>query len=321
MKVRQLARLLLIGAILSLASAHVQAENTVRIALAVPNQAFYTAVFVARDLGYYKAAGISVEITEYNGGTAMQEAMSAGAADLETYHAGGVALAIEKGAREKIVGAITPASSGWYMLVNANSPFHKLADLNGKKIGISTPGAATDLFAHWSADRAHISIRTIPVGGAGLIPSLKNNSVDAVVAFQPLSFQLLAGGARPVVDYVKEMPPSLPESWVATQDMIDKRPDDIRQTLGAFYKAVNYMRTHKTEAIGYLKKYAKQEDQKVLDLVFENATMHESTDGVIKEQWVKDGLSIMAKGLNLPELDKVNPADIYTDKFLPFKYN
>jgi NitT/TauT family transport system substrate-binding protein len=317
----QPACFLLIAATL-LAGTPAQAEDTVvRIGLAVPNQAFYTAVYVARDLGYYKAEGISTQITEYNGGSAMQEAMSAGAADLTTYHPGGVALAVEKGAREKIVGAITPGSSGWYLIVNAGSPFQKLADLNGKKIGISTPGAATDLFAHWAAERAGISIQTIPVGGGGLIPSLKNNAVDAVVVFQPLSFQLLAAGARPLFDFAKEMPPSLVESWVATHDMIDQHPDIIRKTLGAFYKAVNYMRTHKTEAIGYLKKYTKQEDPKVLDLVFENATMQESTDGLIEEQWIKEGLSIQAKGLNLPELATVKPTGIYTDKFFPFKYN
>lgn len=318
---KQIAQQSLIGAALLFTSVASHAQETVSIALAVPNQAFYTAVFVARDRGYYKDAGIDAQITEYNGGTAMQEAISAGAADLATYHPGGVGLAVSKGAKEKIVGAITPGSSGWYMIVNADSPYHSIADLNGKKVGISTAGSATDLFARWSAKHANIHILTIPLGGGGLIPSLKNHQVDAVVVFQPLSFQLLASGARPLVDYSKDMPPCLMESWVATQDMIDNHPDRIKRTLGAFYHAVKYMQTHRNAALKYLKKYAAQDDPKVLDLLFKNATMQESVDGTVKKEWVRNGLNLMADGLNLPDLAKMDPSQIFTDKFIPFSSN
>jgi ABC-type nitrate/sulfonate/bicarbonate transport system substrate-binding protein len=319
MGAKTLTAWLVAGAVAGFASA-AHADGTVRIGLSVPNQAFYTAVFAARDLGYFKNEKVDVEITEFNGGGAAQEAVVAGGADMMTYFPAGVGMAVSKGAKEKIVGTITPGSSGWYMLVLPDSPIKSIKELADKKVGITVKGSTTDLYALWTAERAGVTIRTIPVGGGGLIPALKARQVDAIVAFSPLSLQLLSTSTgRPIVDYAKELPPSLTEAWVASDDMIAKRPDDIHRTLAAFYRAVRYMRQHKDEAIVLLKKYTRQEDPKILDLAFQNATMQESMDGVVEEQWVENSLRMAEKYWNLPELAKIKAKDIYTDKFFPFK--
>src|SRR5215213_1140098 len=98
------------------------AQETVRIGLAVPHNAAYVQFYAAETLGYYKEAGVKAELTLYRGGAASQEALSAGAADIITYFGAGVALAISKGAKEKIVAAIDPTPHGWQFLVLANSP-------------------------------------------------------------------------------------------------------------------------------------------------------------------------------------------------------
>ena len=89
---------------------------------AVPHNAAYVQFYAAETLGFYKEAGVKAELTLYRGGAASQEALSAGAADIITYFGAGVALAISKGAKEKIVAAIDPTPHGWQFLVLANSP-------------------------------------------------------------------------------------------------------------------------------------------------------------------------------------------------------
>src|SRR5690348_11851643 len=79
------------------------AEETVRIGLAVPNNASYVQYSAAEKLGYYKEAGVKAEVTVYRGGAASQEALSAGAADMITYFGAGAALAVAKGAKQKVV--------------------------------------------------------------------------------------------------------------------------------------------------------------------------------------------------------------------------
>ena len=100
---RSAACFLAIGALLASVS-HADAQTTVRIGLAVPNYGPYAPVYAAEELGYYKENGIKAEITAYRGGGAAQEALAAGAADMINFFPPGVALAVKKGIKEKIVG-------------------------------------------------------------------------------------------------------------------------------------------------------------------------------------------------------------------------
>ncbi|HUC61225.1 MAG TPA: ABC transporter substrate-binding protein [Alphaproteobacteria bacterium] len=303
---------------MTMSGAHAQA--TVKIGLAVPNNTYYAAIFAARDLGYLKAAGINADIVEYSGGAANQEALAAGAADIITAFPPGVALVTSKGTKEKMIATIAAPAYGWYMLVNSDSPYKTMKDLAGKKVGITTKASTSDMFALWAADHAGITVQEIPVGGGALINALKSHQVDAISIFASLSFKALAMNTRPVVDFAKEMPPTITDAWVASQDMIDKHPDRVKAVLVAYYKAVDYMRKHKAWTLGFLKQHMKENDEKVVEQAFDVETMQQSSDGVIDEKWIHDSLAIASKGWNMPDLAKVNPKDLYTNEFLPVKF-
>ncbi len=141
-----------------------------KIGLAVPNFGAFAPVYAAEELGYYKEYGLTAEITAYRGGPAAQEALAAGAADIINFFPPGVALAVKKGIKEKIVGIGSAMPSGWAIVVMANSPFRTVADLAGKKIGITAKGATTDFYALWAAKKAGVAIETIPVGARRSFP-------------------------------------------------------------------------------------------------------------------------------------------------------
>ena len=98
------------------------AQTTVRIGLAVSNYGPYAPVYVAEELGYYKENGVKVEVTAYRGGGAAQEALAAGAADMINFFPPGVALAVKKGIKEKIVGIGSSTPNGWHIVVMAIRP-------------------------------------------------------------------------------------------------------------------------------------------------------------------------------------------------------
>ncbi len=116
----------------------------------------------AEELGYYKDNGVKVEVTAYRGGGAAQEALAAGAADMINFFPPGVALAVKKGIKEKIVGIGSSTPNGWHIVVMANSPYQAVKDLAGKKIGVTAKGSTTDFFALWAANRAGVSVETDP---------------------------------------------------------------------------------------------------------------------------------------------------------------
>jgi NitT/TauT family transport system substrate-binding protein len=318
MRRHKIVQAVVAATIVTLSGAATSAQELVRIGLAVPHNAAYVQFYAADTLGFSKDAGVKPELTIYRGGAASQEALSAGAADIITYFGAGVALAVSKGAKEKIVAAIDPTPHGWQFLVLANSPIKTLKDLDGKKVGVATKAGTADMFALWIADRAGARVQTIPVGGGGMVPALRAGQVDAIAMFPGLSLQLVATGeARSLMDIGKEMEPTLPDVIVASQEMMDKRPQAVRGTLAALYKTVGHLRDNRDWALKYLKDFTQEKDDKVNVLTYEQVVLPLSQDGMIKPEWISNSVNIAAKVWGLDDLRKVKPQDIYTNAFLP----
>jgi NitT/TauT family transport system substrate-binding protein len=294
-----------------------QAADKVRVAVATVYVPF-APIFVAQELGFYKEMGLEVEATVYRGGGPAQEAMAAGAADILTNSPMGAALAISKGIKQKVVaagGTVTPG--GWHIIVRKDSGIKSMKDLDGKKVGVTGKGSTTDFFALWAAKNSGVKVQTIPLGGNGLLPAIKNSQVDAIVLWPTFSFRALKDSAlMDLVDLGKVMPPVVPDSVVASQEMIDKRPDVLKRYLQALMKAVDYMQKHEDYTKKFIAKYANESDPDVLDRAYREVMMEVHTDAMIKPEWIKTSLGLM----QLLSSDPTPPVDaVFTDKFLPVK--
>jgi NitT/TauT family transport system substrate-binding protein len=293
--------------------AAVQAQTTVRIGLAVPNYGPYAPIYAAEELGYYKENGVKVEITAYRGGAAGQEALAAGAADIINFFPPGVALAVKKGIKEKIVGIGSATPVGWHIVVMSKSPYQTFKDLAGKKVGVTAKGSTTDFYALWAAKRAGVDIQTVPVGPAALIPTLQSGQIDAAVLNSPLPFKLMIPGhGRSLVDLGKEMEPTLPDVWVATQAMIDNNPQAIEGVLKAIYKATAYMKKNRAYSLDFTKKFTRESDDRVVALEYEVVLSGRPTSARIERKWIENSLALASLGgiTDLPPIDQ-----IFTDRF------
>ena len=304
---------MVVSGILLAAIAGASAQTTVKIALAVPNYGPFAPIYAADELGYFRDAGLKAEITAYRGGPAAQEALAAGAADIINFFPPGVALAVKKGIKEKVVGLGSAKPDGWHIMVLANSPYRSMADLAGKKIGITAKGATTDFYALWAAKRAGVQVETVPVGAPAQLPMLKSSQIDAAVLNPPVSFRLIVPGeGRSVVDLAKEMEPTLPDVWVATQSLIDSNPKAVEDTLHAIYKATAYMQKNRAYGLDYLRKFTGEKDDKVLELDYNLVLAKRPTTAKIETQWIEASLALAALG-GISDLPPV--AEIFTDRF------
>src|SRR6516165_4930917 len=309
---RFIAHLAATGALLACVSS-VNAQTTVKIGLAVPSYGPFAPVYAAEELGYYKENGVAAEITAYRGGPAAQEALAAGAADIINFFPPGVALAVKKGIKEKVVGIGSAKPAGWHIVVMASSPFRAVADLAGKKIGVTAKGATTDFYALWAAKRAGVQIETVPVGAPALIPTLKSGQIDVAVLNSPLSFRLIVPGeGRSLVDLGKEMEPTLPDVWVATQSLIDGNAKAVEGALRSIYKATAYMQKNRAYGLDYLRKFTGEKDDKVLELDYDVVLAKRPTTAKIETQWIEASLALAALG-GIGDLPPV--AEIFTDRF------
>jgi len=298
------------------AIAPLHAQEKVKIGLAVPNYGPLAAAYLAQELGYYKEAGVQVEVTAYRGGPAANQALAAGEADMIDYFPPGVALAVKKGVKQKIVGAAQVAADGWHLVVLKDSPIKSLKDIVGKKVGVTAKASTTDFFAAWAAKKAGGDIQTIPVGPGGLIPGLKGRQLDAAVMFSPLAQQMFASGeGRSIADLAKDVGPSLPDVWVASQAIIDQRPKAVEGVLKAIYKATLYLQRNRGYALKYLKQFTKQTDDRVVELEYDSAIMGRATQALIRPEWLTASMALAAgAGLELAK-----PEEIFTDKFYHVK--
>jgi NitT/TauT family transport system substrate-binding protein len=304
-------------ALASLAAGACRADP-VRIAFPAESVDFAPA-YVAEKLGLFKKANVDVKLTVFRGGSAVQEAMNAGAADLMSYFGPAVGLAVSKGAKEKFVMAVLPAVAGWACIVKADSAIKTVKDLDGKKVGISSKASTSDLATLWMADRAGIKVQQIPLG-AGLAPGLRSGAVDALV-FSALTTQreILSGHARLLLDIGKEMPPTMGNGYVASQAMIDQRPAELRATLAALLEAGAYMRANKQWTLDFLKDFAKSDNVALNEALYNQVVTQLSPDGHIEPAWIETGLKLAANAWDVPELAKVNVQMLYTNAFLPTK--
>ena len=320
MKLRSAAPAFAAALLLAASTSTGFAADKVRVGLATAIYTNYAPVYAAEALGTYKAKGLEVEITPYQGGGAAQQALAAGAADIINFFPPGVAIAVKKGVKEKIVsGGGPPTPHGWHLMVKSDSPIKSLKDLNGRKIGISAKGSTTDFYALWSGIAAGGQVTTVPVGGRGLIPGVNSGALDGMVLWPNLTYRLIEGGKyRSVVDFGAVMKTNLPEVWVASQAMIDKKPDAVRRFLEAVMKTTKHMQDNEAYGLDYIKKYTKEKNDSVAKLAYDVIIKNATIDGMIKPEWLQNSLELatIAGIKDLPPVDQ-----LFTDKFVPINPN
>jgi NitT/TauT family transport system substrate-binding protein len=277
----------------------------------------YAPAFAAERLGLFKKHGVEAKLIVFRGGAAAQEAMSAGAADVIAYFAPAVALANQKGIREKMVGTVSAGHVAWNLIVKADSPIKTLKDLDGKKVGISAKATTSDMAALFIAEKAGVHFQEIPLGAA-LVPGLRTGQVDAIVFSALITLREIdSGHARSLIDLTNEMPPTLANVYTASQDMIDKRPQELRGALAAIYEALAYMRQNRDWTLTYLKEFAKSDNEKLNGQLYEHVIKELSPDGRIDKQWITNGLALAARAWDMPDLAKADADAIFSNDFHP----
>lgn len=289
------------------------ADTVIRIG-GVGNYGPVIPVIAAQELGLFEKAGVTVEFTNYAGGAASMEGLAAGEADLINYFPPGLALARRGGVNALIVSAGTLTPRGWHLVVEPDSELTELSDLDGKRVGVTANGSTTDFFALWAADAGNAEIVRVPLGGAGLVPNLLSDNVDAIVAYPPLSYGLLLSEeGRSLVHFGEAMEPNLPDVWAASQDIIDSDPEALRKALTGLYSAIVYMQANRDWSIDFLVRQTGME-RDVAEAEYENTILGLSSDGSFEHDWVAASLSL---GLLAGLSDLPAPEDMYDDDFTP----
>lgn len=181
-------------------------KSHVTIAVGGKAALYYLPLTVAEQLGYFAAEGLDVQISDYAGSAQALRAVADGAAD------------VVSGAYEHTISLQSKGQFFQAFVLQGRAPqialgvstrslprFREVADLRGRRIGITGPGSSTSLMASLVLSRAGLKAEEVSFIGvgtsAGALTALRSGQIDALCNVDPVMTMLEhKGDVRIVVD-------------------------------------------------------------------------------------------------------------------------
>ncbi len=237
-----------------------------------PADAFAEAVY-ADAAGFFKSAGLSVELVSVANSGAMGAAVAGGAIDIGLGNAIAIANAREGGlpfyaiAPSALFEASEPAT---LLLAGQASPFKTAKDLEGKTIAtVEVKGIQQASIRSWmvknGADPSGVHFIEMPYGG--MAAALNAGRVDAAMIAEPV-----LTAARPLTRELGSPYAAIANEWYinlwfATKDWLVKNPVATKKFVGAIAKAAAWENGHRAETAVMLQKFLPVSDDVLAKMV------------------------------------------------------
>lgn len=176
------------------------AQSKVTIAVGGGACLCYLPTVLAKQLGEFDKAGLSVELVDLKGGSDALKALLGGSADVVS---GYFDHCVNLAARHQSLQAFV-VYDRYPGLVLVVSPKHtneikSIKDLAGKKVGVSAPGSSTDFFLKYLLKKNGLDPTSAAVIGVGLgataVAAMEQGQIDAAVMLDP-SVTVLQGNHK-----------------------------------------------------------------------------------------------------------------------------
>ncbi len=175
-----------------LAFAQGKPEKTkLTIAVGGKNLFYYLPLTIAEQLGYFKDEGLQVEIPDFAGGAKALQALVGGSADVVS---GAYEHTINMQAKNQPIMSVVLQGRAPQIVLAVSTKtmpgYKSIADLKGKKIGVTAPGSSTAMMASYVLAKAGLKasdVSFIGVGASsGAIAAVKSGQVDAIANLDPV---------------------------------------------------------------------------------------------------------------------------------------
>jgi len=270
------------------------------VKIAAYNNIASAPVWVARELGYFKAEGIDANLVLTDGGAVISAAMLSGSVDAGTTGIERPLLLYAKGVGTKNLvgtkmGQIYALVAQPDLGLPTGSRQQIMAALKGKRIGVIALGSSADAFAQAlfreAGLRPDTDVTRVPVGtGSGLLAAMQNKAVDVAFVLEPDMGEILrAKTGKLVLDFRKA---SDGGPWaklpVTTLQVTDKwlaaNKDTAARMVRAVAKANDLLRTDRVAALRVLRSLYPNLDASTIEAIWE-AEHNDFTPGISEAQY------------------------------------
>jgi len=233
-----------------LAQAQALEKTKLTIAVGGKNLFYYLPLTIAEQLGYFKAEGLDVTIVDFAGGSRALQAVVGGSADVVSgafehtinmqFKGQPMRAFVLQGAAPQIVLGVNPKTM---------PNFKSVADLKGKKIGVTAPGSSTNVLANFVLAKAGLKpsdVSFVGVGaGSGAVAAMRAGQIDAMSNLDPVITLLNRSGDLKIVTDTRNMAEAekvfggpMPAGCLyAPQPFLDKNPNTAQALANAMVRA------------------------------------------------------------------------------------
>jgi ABC-type nitrate/sulfonate/bicarbonate transport system substrate-binding protein len=229
----------------------VGAAETLRVGKAVPEALSFVPLDIGMRKGFFAKQGLDIEAIAFTGDARMQQAMASDSLDIAL--GSGPAMAfIVKGAPIKAVAAMAGPPLLLAIVVRPDGP-KTVADLKGKKIGVSTAGSLTYWLVSETSRRQGWGPKGIEIAPMGAMPgqiaALKRGDIDGSIMDIGNAFELEKRGEGRILVRFTDIKDFHIHVIFATDKLIAERPQAVRGFLKGWFETIAFMRKNKAETV------------------------------------------------------------------------
>jgi len=223
--------------------------------------------WIAREAGYFSNEGLDVELVRVGGSSRMVAAMLGGSAPIIQAGAIAAITANVAGSDVVIIGATGSVSP--FRLI-ARPEIKQMAELKGKKAGITTFGSTSDQVVRIALKHFNLEpnkdVAILPFGAQPeAFAALANGAVQVAALSYPLYAKAQKMGMRELVAFSDLGVEDINGTVITTRTYLAQNRDIAVRFMRAFTRAIHRYRTDKEFSKKVLAKYGKLTDDDILE--------------------------------------------------------
>src|SRR3954451_5614605 len=252
------------GLAFGLPCAQAQKLETTKVRLAVGGKSslYYLPLTITERLGYFKEAGLDVEISDFAGGAKSLQALIGGSADVVT---GSFDHTIQMQAKNQSIIAVVQLGRfpGFALALRKEKAanYGGPKDLKGMKIGVTAPGSSTHFMVLYMMAQAGVKADEASFIGTGsggtVVAAVQHGEVDGISNADPMVTKLdkeglvkIVADTRTLEGTTKVYGGPYPAAVLYTpQSFVDKNPNTIQALVSAFVRGLKWVELHNAEDI------------------------------------------------------------------------
>ena len=225
----------------------------------------FAPLWIAADRNLFGKYGLNVDLRYIAPATATQALIGK---NLDIINPGGEI--VEAGLNGEPVAYIAGIMNRAVMSIYAKPEIGSLADLKGKVLAVTVPGATTDFAARVLLQQARLTpgkdVKLIYLKGmVEILTGINQGNADAGIFTSPTTLKAQHAGLKELVNVTEQNIPMIHAALASTKEYIKTRPDNVRRFLQAYLEGIKISRTEADYAKQIIGKYTKTTDMADLE--------------------------------------------------------